>query len=348
MKKVTLSLSEVSAVCLELSMFFHAGADAGSALSLLAEETDISSVKDTFRAMSARIDDGASLSEAVRESGIFPNDVSKMIEVGEKTGRCEEALRSLSDYYAKKDEMDHHLRGALLYPSILLGVMLTVIVVLLTKILPIFNNVYSSLGGRMTGIAGGLLHFGEMLGAILPVFFVIMAAAAVFLIVFSSVENVRNALLRFFAKHRTDRGTAKKMADARFAEALSMAICSGMTSYEAVYSAAQIFDDNEKAKQKCDSCLSLLENGESLAAALRESGLLPPSECRLLALGTASGNAEDVSHEIADRLNRSAIDSLERLVGLVEPIMVIFTSLLVGAILLTVMLPLTEIMTAIG
>jgi len=348
MKKQKFTYADISTLCLELALFLHAGADPSSGLVLLADETKTTWMKNCFLEMASGIDNGSPLSDAFEQTDLFPSDVCNMIRVGEKTGRVEESLRALSSYYDRRDSMDRQLRSALLYPSVLMMVMLTVIVVLLTKVLPIFSSVYSSLGGQMTGIAGGLLKFGELLNSLLPLLCVVLGIAAIFIIAFATVQSFREKITSIFTKSRNNKGLSKKMITARFAEALSMSICSGLTTTEAVKSAALLLSDAPSAVKRSMECIEKLENGEPLSNALHDTELLPSAECRLLTLGQASGSAETAAAEIAHRLAREAEDALERRISFIEPIMVVATSVLVGMILLTVMLPLTHIMTAIG
>ena len=106
--------------------------------------------------------------------------------------------------------------------------------------------------------------------------------------------------------------------------------------------------DTPPAAERCRLCARKLAEGGELAETLRESGMLPPAACRLLMLGMRSGNGDAVMEDIARRLSSEATQALERKVAQVEPTLVLVTSLLVGAILLSVMLPLMNIMTAIG
>ena len=91
-----------------------------------------------------------------------------------------------------------------------------------------------------------------------------------------------------------------------------------------------------------------LETGEELSRALEGSGVLPAKHCRLLAMGLRGGSGDTAMEEISRRLSDEANEALERKVAQVEPTLVLVTSLLVGAILLSVMLPLMNIMSAIG
>ncbi len=348
MKTTTLSYSDTSVLCLELALFLGAGADHSSAFTLLAEETEDAAMKERFLAVAHRIDEGMSLSAALGRSALVSEDVCVMLEVGERTGRTEETLRSLSRYYEQRDLSDRQIRSALLYPSILLMVMMTVIVVLLTKVLPIFSDVYASIGGQMTGIAGGLLMFGTLLNTLLPLLLVLLVLAAGALTAFACIPALRGRLTRSRNKRARRSGVAKKMRTARFAEALSMALSSGLVAEEAVGAASRLLADSDEDTGSCAACMELLAGGATLADAVRTTGLLPAAECRLLSLGFASGSGETAAVEIAKRLSRDADEALARRIGQIEPALVIVTSLLIGLILLTVMLPLTQIMTTIG
>ncbi len=338
MKALTLTYGEIATICLELSLFLHAGADSSGALVLLAEDCEDTALKERFLQMSQLIDEGSALSTAMERSGLFPRDVWAMVQVGEQSGRSEEALASLSKYYDQRERMNHHLRSVLLYPSILMLVMLVVIVVLLTQVLPIFNDVYVSLGGQMSGIAGHLLQLGQLLNTFLPLILLLMIVAAVGILAVSTIENLRNRVFGLFHGRQN-----ASMQRARFAQALAMTLSSGMTTDDALDTAALLLDNT-----RCLDCRNQMEQGLSFAEALQQTELLPAAECRLLALGIASGSTENAVNEIARRMTQAAEDGLEQRIGLIEPIMVISASLLIGMILLTVMLPLTRIMSAIA
>ncbi len=346
MRERKLTKLETASLCRELALLLHAGVGPGDGLALLAEEGG--GLAELLSGMAARADDGTPLSAAMEAAEAFPTYVTGLVKVGERTGRTEEALTALADYYEDRERMERQLRGALTYPAVLLLLMLAVIVVLLAKVLPVFNEVYASLGGRLTGVAGGLLGLGRVLDDALPVLCGVMALAAVFLAAFSLSGGFRDRILTFWRKHRGDRGVSRQMNDARFAQALAMGLGSGLSAEEAVRLAAELLEDVPRAADRCRACLARVEQNGDLAAALRETEMLPAAACRLLALGVRGGTGDAAMGEIARRLSEEAENALARKAGRVEPALVLGTSLLVGAILLSVMLPLTHIMTAIG
>ena len=345
---VRLSNLQTAGLCRELALLLHAGVSVGDGLSLLAQEESAAALRPVLENMAHYTDEGGSLAGAMREAACFPGYVCGLVEVGERSGRTEEALQALAGYYDGREQMDRRIRAALLYPSVLMLVMLVVIVVLLSRVLPVFNDVYASLGGELTGLAGGLLTLGMGLDAAMPVLCVILAVVVITLGVFSVSGGFRQKVLGFWQKRWGDRGIARRLSDARFAQALSMGMRSGLPMEESLDLAQGLLEEVPAASARCRACRSLLEEGCDLAQALRQTQVLPASACRMLALGVRSGSADSVMEEISRRLAREADQALEDRAAQIEPAMVLVCSLMVGAILLSVMLPLMNIMSAIG
>ncbi len=341
----TISNEGISSLTLELSLLLHAGIGVADALALLAEEADY---RELLAGMPEKADEGASLSTCLRESGRFPAYVCGLIEVGEHAGRTEEALSALSRYYERRVRLDRRIRSALLYPAVMLVLMLVVIGVLLVRVLPIFDEVYRSLGGRLSGVAGGLLTLGRWLDKAMPVLWVLLAAVVVFCGAFAALPDFREKILGMWRGSRGDRGGSRRMNTARVVQALAMGMSSGLPIEEALELSATLLSDIPPAQARCMDCRGRLDREEPLAAAMRESGMLPAASSRLLELGQRSGSADAAMEKIALDLTEDSEAAIEELVGRVEPALVLVCSLLVGLILLSVMLPLMHIMAAIG
>ena len=348
MKALELTNLETADLCQELALLLHAGVGMGDGLYLLAEEEKDSGIKQMLADMARMVEEGAFLSEAFERAGCFSAYAIGLIRTGEQVGRTEETLNALARYYESREQTERQIRSALTYPAILLVIMMAVIFVLLSQVLPIFNEIYASLGGQLTGVARGLLLLGQMLDRAMPVLCVILAAAVLLLVVLALHKGARSRVLGFWHSRWGDRGISRKMNNARFAQALSMGFSSGMPLEEAVDMAAVLLKDIPEAAERCNMCRQHLMQGGNLAEALGTSELMSPSACRLLTLGMRSGASDGVMEEIAARMQEEAQLELERAVSKVEPALVLVTSVMVGVILLSVMLPLMNIMTAIG
>lgn len=347
MKRKILSHPDIAGLCQGLALQLHAGIRLGDGLFLLAQE-ETGPARALLDEMGRQLDEGGSLSAAVEKSEAFPAYVADMVRVGERTGRLEEALEALSAYYRERERMERQVRNALTYPSIILLLMLVVVGMLLVKVLPVFDAVYASIGGHLTGAAGGLLYLGQILSGMMPALWVLLAVAACGTLLLSCKRDLREKVLDIWRKHWGDKGIAARFNNARFARALAMGLSSGLALEEAVELASRLLENIPGAAARCHQCARLLEEGSGLGEALGSTGLLPLVSCRMLTLGFRSGSGDRVMEEIAQSLMDEANEALEDRVAKVEPAMVLTASLLVGVILLSVMLPLMNIMSSIG
>lgn len=347
MGKHILSHQEIAGFCRNLSLLLQAGISQSDGVFLIAEGEE-EGFRNILTGIGEQLDQGTSLSVAVENSGVFPVYVTGMIQVGEQSGRVEEALLALAVYYEDRSRFTRMVKNALAYPAMILFLMLAVIAVLLIKVMPVFDEVYASLGSGLTGVAAGLLQLGEWLKAALPVLLILLAVVVIVVLLFSWCTTFREALLAGWRKFFGDRGLSAQFHNAQFARALSMGLNSGLALEESIQLARMLFADVPAGAARCEKCIKMLQEGFSLAETLRDCGFLSAASCRMLTVGIKGGNGDKVMTEIADRLMEEAGIALEKTVSRIEPAMVLLASGLVGAILLAVMLPLANIMSAIG
>lgn len=343
MKQFTLKNEEVASVTSALSHFLHAGIGVADALVLLQEDEKNTDFRRILGEMAKQADEGKPLAAAFRHAGCFPDYVCTLLEVGERVGRPEETLASLSKYYQGRALLQRQLRRTLLYPVMLLAVLLAVTAVLLIFVLPVFNDVYAQLGGSLTGVAGWLLALGQGLKFVLPGILLLGVILAVAVMIPPVHKRAKALVLRMLG----DRGVMKEINTARFVQALTLALESGMTSSDAVQQAASL-SQTPGFQKRCRQCMQAVDRGDSLSHALLESGLLERAQSRLLEAGERSGRTDIVLSELTDRLLRDSEDALEQAAGKAEPAVVAVACVLIGAVLLSVMLPLMNIMTAMG
>lgn len=347
MKKVTLSHALTGDLTHGLAMLLHSGISLSEALFLLAQE-ERGAIKTLLEDLGRKIEAGSPLCAAMEETGVFSPYVCSMVRMGEDTGRLEESLEAISAYCLERRRINIRLRSAFFYPAMILVLMLGVIGILLVQVLPIFDRVYATLGSGLTGIPALLLDFGQGLSRALPwifgIFLVLAAALAVILL----CPSLKRRCTYFFRRRFGDRGITRKFHNARFAWGLAMGLASGLTMDDAMDLSCGLLADAPAAETRARRCAEALSRGISLAEALGQARILPPSACRMLTAGIRSGNTDRCMAEIAHRLQEDAADSLDKRISRIEPAMVLTASILVGLILLSVMLPLLNIMNALG
>lgn len=342
-----LTHSETARLCRGLSVLLHAGISLADGVFLLAEE-ETGALRELLLVLGERMDAGALLSGAMEEYDAFSVHVTGMVRVGEETGRMEEALRALADFYEERHRTGRQIKNALAYPSMILLLMLAVIAVLLVKVLPVFDDVYASLGSRLTGTAAALLYLGAALEEVLPVLLVLLTLVAAAVLLYCVYAPFREKVTSLFQSRFGDKGVSRKFNNARFARALAMGLGSGLSLDEAVELAQKLLSDIPGAVARCQKCAQALKEGTALSSAMSGAELLSPAQSRMLSVGLRGGSADRVMDDIAACLMEEAKETLENIVSRVEPAMVLVCSLLVGLILLSVMLPLMNIMSTIG
>lgn len=341
MKKQKPSAQELGSMTLALAQLLHAGIGPADALYLLSEDDPRPQWKTLLRDMARKADSGSTLARCFAETGVFPGYLCTLLSVGEQVGRTEQTLLSLSEYYEAVDRLEKQLRSALTYPVILLTVLLSVLVVLLVWVLPVFDGVYAQLGGGLTGVAGWLLTLGQSIGRALPW----LCGLLVFSGVLLAVPAVRKKLSAYWA----DRGLWAEVNSARFLQAMALGINSGMTPQEAATLASGLAQADMPAFQaRCSRCRTALEENTPLPEALKRSNMLTPAQARLLQAGMRSGQAETSMSYLANSALEQSMDRVAGLAEKIEPAVVIFACVLIGLVLLSVMLPLMNIMNSIG
>lgn len=341
-----LTHSEIAGLCRELALLLHAGISLVDGVFLLAEDAGVQ--RNFLLDMGAQMDAGMTLSEAMEQSGGFPASAIGMVHIGEESGCVEEVLQSLADFYEQRSRSRRQIRHALAYPSLIMALMLAVIGVLLIKVLPVFDDVYASLGSRLTGVSAYLLYAGQVLRAALPLLLGILAVIAVAAFLHAKCAPFREKAEAWWMANFGDRGIARRYNNANFARALAIGLSSALPLEDAVEQAGKLLEDIPGAAARCRRCAEALQAGAPLASAMGTCGFLPAAESRMLAVGIRQGSGDAVMANIADRLQEDATEALENAVSKVEPAMVLTASVLVGLILLSVMLPLMNIMSALG
>ena len=344
---MALSNPELIRICRGLALLLDSGIGGAECAFLLAREEQ-PPLESLLNTLGEHLDRGLPMAEAMEETGGFPDYVLTMVHIGQETGRLAETLAGLGDYYEENDRTLRQIRSAVAYPAMVLILMLLVVGVLLIKVLPVFDRVYATLGTRLTGVAAGLLHFGQLLEGALPalaigLLILAVAAAALWL-----RPSLREMLGNFWRKRWGDRGIARKFNNARFARALSLGLSSGMDLENSLALAGSLLREIPGAARRCDDCTQALEAGASLAESLEQAQLLKSAQCRLLQAGLRSGSTERVLETIAEASMEDARESLQNGIARIEPAMVLISSLLVGLILLSVLLPLADILAVLG
>ena len=343
----TLSMSYISSFCLSLHLTAASGIPLSEGVLLYAADESDGRIKSALSGVYDALEAGTPLFLALRDCGLFPLYMTDMVEVGERTGKLDDVLMSLSNYYDRQQQLRNTIRSAVLYPVVLLAIILMVVVLFIVKVLPIFEDVYGQLGAVMTGPAVLMLCAGEWMGNNATVLLAVLAAFILFFAWLLAAPARRSATGRFAGRLLGGRELTNTLSAASFSSVMAMALASGMDVDESLEMTQRLSSDDTELKTKLVACQGLISSGESFAPAIAVSGILTALYARTLAVGMRTGSVDTVMSEIARRSSNDAEQRIDTAVSRIEPCLVVLMSMLVGLILLSVMLPLASIMSAL-
>ncbi len=337
---------ETAAFCGQMALILKSGVSVMDGISIMQEDSQNSEEQDILRNIGSELASTGSLFSALRSTGLFPEYMLHLIHIGEETGTLDEVTAALETHYSREDSIRRSIRSSLTFPMIMIGMMIVVILVLLIKVLPVFNQVFIQLGSEMTGFSRGLLKIGNSLSSYSAVFIGILAVILILCIAGFKTESGRKTLRKICRSIGFTRTIIESTSSCRFAGGMALALKAGLTPDRCLELVRELTDDEHFAKKLAET-EALMEKGTPLTRALFETGIFTGVYARIASAGEKTGHLDIAMNKIAV-LYQDEIDTrISSVLAAVEPALVAALSLIVGIILLSVMLPLLGIMSSI-
>ncbi|MBQ7919304.1 MAG: type II secretion system F family protein [Lachnospiraceae bacterium] len=345
--KKKLTAPEITTFLSQTALLIQAGITPFSAMEILLSDTKAKEGRELIEQIIATCKEGEPFYEALHRTEVFPDYCINLIKLGEQSGNLDDCLTSLAAYYEKEETIRENIKSAITYPLIMIIMMFLVIFVLMTKVLPIFNQVFAELGSEMTGIAGSLLKLGEALNRYSGIGVFILVV--LFILVYGSlnIPFMKEKAVQLLIWFPPTKGFMQKFACQRFASGMAMTLSSGIDTFASLDMVAELVG-NKDMVEKITQCKEDLKKGEAFSDALVNTGIFNNLHSRMVTVGYKSGNIDVVLRKIADNYEKETDKKLQSIIAVLEPTLVIILSVIVGLILLSVILPLMGIMSSIG
>lgn len=350
MAQKLLESSALSTFCGSMATMLSAGIQTEEAALMLSENRERSHFQDVCHQMYQSLVDGASFSDAMRETGAFPRYAMDMVATGERSGHLESVLRNLEMYYDEEDRLFTKLRNSVGYPAALLCIMSVILAFTVIVILPVFSDVYGNMAGSLAAGSFSSVGASTIIGWVALFVTVICAVLALVLTFATRTEDGRQRMIKILDHVPQTKQAMYQLALSRFTSALATLVSSGITEEEAMARAIETVDhDGLRAKlQKAADSMNNLDNPRSLTQAISETNVFEPLYARMLNVGMRSGNTDQTLSQLSSTFFDDAVVQIDRALDSIEPLMAAFLTVAVGATLIAVMLPLIGIMTSIG
>lgn len=343
-----LSSADLSSLSRQLALVVDSDLSLQEGIDLIQQQTKTRAAQLMLRRVQNRVIEGLALSEAfAEEQGLLPVFYIQMLKMGEQSGNLVRVLTRVADSYEKDAKISAKVMSAVTYPIILTVLMLCVIVLLLTEVLPMFDDVLASLGGEMPGITRALMGIGAFIGDYFYILLAVIAAAVLAVVIMRQNEQGRELLDAFKLKLPIRRGITRNICGVRFARNLAMLLRSGIAIATSVRMTAAIVM-NARIEAQILKAAERIEKGETLREALQSLGLFPGLLLRILSVAENTGHTDDMLDRAADVLEEELDERLTKLTTVLEPALIIVLSVIIGVVLVSVILPVARIMNTVG
>ena len=343
----TLPPDETSLFCEQVAMVLKAGIPLNDGIETLARSYAGSRYGARFDGIRAALNRRGAFSAALEDAGIFPVYMLAMVRIGERSGKLDDVMASLANYYQWEAQIKTSVKNAILYPSLLVMMLSVVVAILVISVIPVFQRVFNSLGLLGGGPASAAMQIGVGVGkgmlVLVGVFAVLLALIGILL-----KTNRRESVLSLLARViPAVRRVNARLSTARYASALSMMLASGYPLAEAIQLAPSVVTD-EKHRHQAERAAKELLGGTSFADAAEKSGLFDPMHEKMIRFGSAAGKLDAVMEKLSGIYMTEADDAIHNVIAMIEPTLVAVLSVVIGGILLSVMLPLLSVLSAVG
>ena len=317
-KKTTLGYEDLGSFFENMAMMIKAGITVNEAVDLLKEDSANSSMAGPLAAMSDNMSQGMPLGDAMKEAGVFPGYAVDMVTASEYTGRLEDTLFHLSDYYRTENQMKNTFVSAVRYPVILLFMVIAVLAVMLFMVFPAFYGVYNNLTGSLSASSFNYINISFTLCRVMMVIMAVLL------------------LLLLFGVHtwRSGKSAAVKKWLMK------------IPTFRALLDNLDVEGDALRAK--LERMIEKMDAGDSFSQAACDEQLYDPVNNRMLIPAERSGMLDSILKKILVSLKNNNEKYTGKIANTVEPLLTGFLMIFIGAMLISLMIPLIGIMNSIG
>ena len=333
---------DLAVFCKQTYAMLKAGVTIVNILDILKQQTENRRLKVYIGSMHEYLLKGHTFSEALRQhKGAFPDILISMVEAGELSGNIDVIMDRLSKHYEKEYKIENRISSAMTYPIILSIVCTLVVIFLLTSIMPTFIEMYLSSGVSLPKLTMMIINFSN---SFKQFWFLIVLAITVFILMISFVVKIpRVKEKRDYIKLRIPlvRNLIIKIAASRFSRTLSTLLGSGASLLNALETVSGVTGN----QYVCNKILEIKEDvrkGLPLSLLLEAQGIFPSMVYYMIKTGEDSCSLEEVLDKTADFYDEEIDTAIQRLTTLLEPIMIVVMAIVIGFIVISMVLPMFE------
>jgi type IV pilus assembly protein PilC len=331
----------------QFSTMINAGLPLVQALDILARQTENKALADVTRQVVYDVESGQTLADALRKHPrVFGDLYVNMVAAGEAGGILDTILLRLAQFLEKNDAIVRKVKGAMIYPGVILTVAVVAVAVLLIFVIPTFQNMFASVNLELPlptriviGASNLLKHYWWLILGVIG------------LGVFALSRYYRTAPGRLqidtlLLKTPVLGDVLRKAAVSRFTRTLGTLISSGVSILDGLEITARTAGNMVIHNAVMESRASIA-GGETISAPLQKSAVFPPMVISMIAVGEQTGGLDEMLSKIADFYDEEVDAAVSALLSLMEPVMIVVLGVIVGGMVVAMYLPIFDMVNAV-
>ncbi len=339
-----LSTKELAIFTRQFATMINAGLALMDCLDTLKKQVTKPGFKTVITEIMEDIEGGATLADALsRQRKSFSNLYINMVAAGEAGGALDTILLRLAAYLEKTAEIIRKIKGAMIYPAMIMIVTIGAVAILLIFVIPIFASMYAGMGAELPGLTKVILAMSHILRRYFLILIGAIIAIVVALRLYYRSVNGRLVIDQIILKVPIFGDLIKKTALARFSRTLSTLLASGVNILDALEITAKT-SGNKVVENAIMKARSSIKEGETIAAPLsQEKRVFPPMVVQMITIGEATGGIDEMLNKVADFYEGEVDSAVENLMAALEPIIVVFLGAVIGVIVIAMYLPIFKL-----
>jgi type IV pilus assembly protein PilC len=332
----------------QFATMIDAGLPLVQCLDIQAEQQTNRTFGEALGRVKSDVEQGATFAESLgKHPRIFDELYVNLVTAGEIGGVLDTILNRLAAYLEKADSLKRKVRSAMVYPATVMVVAIGVLVLLLVKVIPVFEKMFHDFGGTLPGPTQMVINMSHWMQHNVP--FLAVGLAALFI----GYSQARKRFPRFrfhtdgvYLKLPVFGPLLRKVAVARFSRTFSTMLSSGVPILDALEICAKT-SGNKVIESGLDKTRTAISEGKTIAEPLRAAGMFPSMVVQMIAVGEQTGAMDSMLAKLADFYDDEVDAGVAALTSMLEPLMMVFLGGTIGTILIAMYLPIFKIAEAV-
>ena len=332
----------------QFSVMIDAGLPLVQCLEILGSQEEDKNFAAVILQTRADVEGGAALADAMRKHpGTFDALYTNMVAAGEAGGILDAILKRLAVYIEKNVKLVSQVKSAMTYPIAVISIAAIVVLVILWKVIPTFAALFAGLGAELPLPTQIVIWLSNSVVRLMP-FIVAGVIAGIYGIrQYYATNNGRHTIDRMLLRAPVIGMILRKISVARFCRTLATLISSGVPILDGLEITAKTAG-NAIVEDAIMSTRKSIERGETIAEPLKDTGVFPPMVSQMIGVGEATGALDTMLSKIADFYEEEVDVAVAGLLTLLEPVMIGFLGVIVGGIVISMYLPIFDLISKLA